>query len=117
MKYIMFKRKIGDLEQLLPFIFPSELVHKEIATVLKNLTELSEARVVNSGEISVYSVQCYGRSQTLDAKAGENDNDIIEGHDYFHGFETDTAISDMVIKALLSGSEMEPGGPTKKEGL
>lgn len=94
MKYIMMKRKIGDVEQLVPIIFPNFIVHKHMAQAIKNLpgNPYNLDNVVHSAGDVIFdscSVHTSGGSETLNIESKEGDNNIIELHDYFQGIVND----------------------------
>lgn len=86
MKYIMFEVKSGDIKRKVPIIFPSMLVHSEIAKALCKVSGLS-SRIVGAGELSIITDGCYGKSTTLKIGCKPNDTKIINNYDYSHGME------------------------------
>lgn len=90
MKYIVFKRKIGNngLEQCLPIVFPHELVHADVAKVVKSLRGMEAATPISAGDVTFrLGAHCNGSSITLNLESrGHDDSVLIDGYDYFHGF-------------------------------
>jgi hypothetical protein len=101
-KYIVLQVKTvndnGEFIRELPFIFPNELVHADVATDLAaaiRSTHIDERRpgavltsVVSAGFISSLSIEggCHGASETLKiASRGKQDDDLIKTLDYMHG--------------------------------
>ena len=87
MKYIMFKRQLeSGITQKLPVLFPSELVHADMAKAVLALDGMEKAEAVSAGEWSPIG-GCSGRSETLKLKSHISDTAIIVMHDYYHGFD------------------------------
>lgn len=85
MKYVMLKIESGDMAQELPFIFPNQLVHSDIAAALESVPGMEGAKVVAAGECHVQS-KCSGRSTTMNLSSrGKRDSENINTIDYCHG--------------------------------
>lgn len=89
MKYIMFGiyDDKNELIRKIPIIFPSILVHKEVAKALSKVNGCS-SRVVSAGDISIKVLSCGGESTTLKIKSKSNDARTIARHDYLFGVDT-----------------------------
>lgn len=86
MKYIILRRKIADIIQAVPIIFPDVLVHKHVAQAIKNLPGnpyFIENKVYSAGDINFHIRSCTGRSTTLNISSTEQDKNIITLADYF----------------------------------
>lgn len=77
---------MGDLKRKVPIIFPSSLVHSEIAKALCKVSGLS-SRIVGAGELSIVTTGCHGKSTTLGIGSKKDDARIINNHDYSFGME------------------------------
>ena len=93
MKYIVMQRKIGDMIQEIPIIFPAQLVHKHVAQALLKLPGNPYNfinKVASAGEVTFDndSITCYGESETLNIKSrGLEDVELIEMIDYGGGIK------------------------------
>ena len=92
MKYIVIEAKFGSGGMEIPFIFPNNLVHEDVAEsmlhYLFKIHEWTDTRVVAAGELSLAAAgfECYGYSQTLKIKSrGDVDTRLIQMHDYGGG--------------------------------
>lgn len=82
----MFEVTSGNMKRKVPIIFPSTLVHSEVAKALCKLEGLS-SRIVGAGELSIKTTGCHGESTTLGIKSKKGDTEIINTYDYAHGLE------------------------------
>ena len=80
MKYIMIETKFG---QKFPVIFPNHFVHCEIAEVM---TRLYGGKVVTAGDCNIECHSTTGKSTSLDLESDEEDFNLINRVDYFHGY-------------------------------
>jgi hypothetical protein len=90
MKYIMMRRDLAGVAQEFPIIFPDFLVHRHVASAIKNfggnVYEIDN-RVVAAGDIHFDDIVCSGHSETLKSKSREEDSKIIKMFDYFQGLK------------------------------
>lgn len=93
MKYIVMRVCYGSPEsgvhQLVPVIFPNQLVHQDVFNKIKELYEPDgPVEIVSAGDIRLEAVECCGDSETLDVESrDEEDDTLIGSFDYFHGIE------------------------------
>lgn len=81
MKYVMFQVE----DQKIPIIFPEQLVHAEVAAVVKAVLS-NGAKVVSAGLITAMAVVATdGDSETLGLKSDPADANIINAYPYEHG--------------------------------
>lgn len=91
MKYIVFEVE-RPLRQRIPFVFPSLLVHAQVAEALLPMLCADhgcEPPIVSAGEVSLYSddIQCSGGSETLGVSSlGYEDSILLRMNDYAIGF-------------------------------
>lgn len=90
MKYIMAEASSGTVRRKIPCVFPSFLVHREVASQFKAALVrhgYSNVSFVSAGEVSLFGtgIHCHGRSETLNVFADEKDGKIIEMYDYLGG--------------------------------
>lgn len=85
MKYIMYEKEINELKRKIPIIFPSELVHIQVAKALKDLVGTSI--IVGAGDFNLLTLECTGKSTTLGIGSKEGDSSIIKNYEYSHGLE------------------------------
>jgi hypothetical protein len=85
MKYIMFIAKIQGNNRRIPIIFPDSLCHIDVAKALKDIVGTS--KVCSAGEINIIVISTHGESTTIGIKAKEEDAEIINNYNYFHGIE------------------------------
>lgn len=90
MKYIMAEALIGNTRRKIPCIFPSSLVHKQVAqeftyTLVRH--GYHSVQIVSAGELNMFGagVECSGHSESLGIAAQEGDGKVIEMYDYLHG--------------------------------
>lgn len=88
MKYIMFQDVDG---RKIPFIFPNNLVHSQVAEVIKPLL-LRNSKIVSAGEIKFSVKNCNGNSETLRVGVLKGDANIIHEYDYCFGFPNETGV-------------------------
>lgn len=95
MKYIMFAREGGALTHNVPIIFPSALVHADVAQAVIMIPAMAAYKLVSAGEVNLamkfgnkfMALTCGGESETLKLKSrGEMDAEIIAGNDYGASF-------------------------------
>lgn len=87
MKYIMLK-VTEPVEQLIPIIFPSNMVHSHIAHAIKCVLSLHhnlDSTVVSAGDITVLAHHVNGKSDTLKCTSVASDADVINSYDYTNG--------------------------------
>jgi len=91
MKYIMFRTQIGSEEQLIPVIFPKQLVHKLVASAMVPCLRWHglEAEPASAGEVTIFGaeVSCHGQSETLKLQSRPEDAAVIHNHDYLFGID------------------------------
>lgn len=89
MKYIMLQRKLGNnITQRIPIIFPSDLVHEDVAKYCKKIEQLQDTVIVSAGDYDIVSHICSGKSETLGIKSDlDKDSAIIFSYDYLYGIE------------------------------
>ena len=105
MKYIVLEVRDNDLSgsepsiRELPFIFPNNCVHKDIADCMTQMLIEDRpkgcsrvVRVVSAGEISSMTLggrgACHGNSTTLKVESrGDVDSALIQTYDYLHGIK------------------------------
>jgi hypothetical protein len=84
----IIKREKG-LEQEIPVLFPSLLVHIEVARAMKPCMhrhfENTDISVVSAGDFNAIDCECSGGSETLRVNSRPQDGNIILSHDYLHG--------------------------------
>lgn len=88
MKYIVLARDLASgRRQELPFIFPEDVPHAEMLSLLNHLSWNAGVRVVAAGEVTFDEPpRCSGRSHSLDrASRGQVDADLIRSHAFRHG--------------------------------
>lgn len=87
MKYIMFKRQVGDMTKLIPVIFPNDLVHKDVADALQQGT-LKNTTIQSAGFISPLNLKPEGGSETLNVNSNPaTDEMVIKMNDYGGGWQ------------------------------
>lgn len=85
MKYVMIKNK--KLNQLVPVIFPSFMVHSVVAQAISQMLKNhhhADPEIVSAGDISCI-VRCSGNSETLGVSSDPIDEHVINTIDYMHG--------------------------------
>lgn len=88
MKYIVLARDLAPgRRQELPFIFPEDMSHGDVAIVLRALFQGVDTHVVSAGEVLFNSAPCcFGRSTSLDKfSRNQFDEYLMQSHDYQHG--------------------------------
>lgn len=87
MKYIMFKQQVGDMDKLVPIIFPNDLVHEDVAKALQE-SVLKDHTIVSAGSISLLNLKAEGRSETLNIESNPvMDSHVIKMNDYGAGWQ------------------------------
>jgi hypothetical protein len=97
MKYVMIERDLGSgMKQLIPVIFPTALVHKDVADAVMRSMRVSEEgvraydmKVVSAGECRVRAEATFGSSGTLMLSARAADAMVISQIDYSSVVEED----------------------------
>lgn len=94
MKYIVLQTVVSNavgVTREYPIIFPSSLVHSEVAEHMQHLL-LREHGVtsiaVAAGDLNLagFNLNCSGKSITLNLDSREGvDSALISTHDYYHG--------------------------------
>lgn len=90
MKYLMFVKSSNLLDHFVPIIFPDELTHSVIATIVLCSPELDGFHVRSAGSIQLggtlmgktFPTICDGWSETLDLKSHPDDAKIISLYEY-----------------------------------
>lgn len=88
MKYIVLARELpSGRRQELPFIFPEDVPHAEMLSLLRHLSWDASMNVVSAGEVAFGApLRCSGSSMSLDrASRGPLDADLIQSHAFRHG--------------------------------
>ena len=88
MKYIMFEQKVGDIVRKVPIIFPDFIVHSDMELWVREMFKIkypSDVKIISAGSISVQVNSVYGKSTTLKLESDQDDLQIINLYDYFHG--------------------------------
>ena len=88
MKYVVIARDLtSGRRQELPFIFPEDVTHADMAALLGTLLQGVDARVVAAGEVLFNSSPCcFGRCTSLDKPSRHQfDEHLIRFHDCRHG--------------------------------
>lgn len=87
MKYVMFSKVGKTLTHHVPIIFPSTMVHADVAAAIAPLLEGFE--ITSAGETNGnLGASCYGSSETLGLSAdSERDSAVIAMNDYGGAFE------------------------------
>lgn len=82
MKYVMFVQENPELKLFVPIVFPSHMVHKDVAEAMI-AGPLAGYTVHSAGEVSPLSMECFGKSTTLGVKSdGDADTLRIQMNDY-----------------------------------
>lgn len=93
MKYIMIQAgTAGSTKQLIPIIFPDNLVHREMAEcVIHTLRRNHKRRAVirSAGFIALETTTCFGESESLNVKSHPEDSAVIKAYPYAHGLVFD----------------------------
>jgi hypothetical protein len=91
MKYIMFKTTLGGEDQLIPVIFPKQLVHALVAEALIPclIKHGYPIEIASAGEVTIFGTEitCHGKSETLKLHADPRDAAVIHNHDYCFGID------------------------------
>jgi hypothetical protein len=76
----------NNMVQNIPIIFPSDLVHDDVAIACRSINGLENTDIVSAGDYDIIDNLCYGESETLNIKSRlEEDSAIILTYDYVHG--------------------------------
>ncbi len=85
-KYIIAEVKFGQMTRQMPFVFPKEMVHQDVAEHVENICAdhlWKMVGVISAGDISLDGVFCSGRSVTCGVKSREDtDNKLFEIYPY-----------------------------------
>jgi hypothetical protein len=91
-KYIMFEVSTREGKQLIPVIFPDQLVHRSVASRLLPMLRTQEGEptvtVSSAGSFTIKHglIVCSGDSETLRTQSKpDRDSYVITNYDYFHG--------------------------------
>lgn len=114
MKYIMIEttpQNAGE-RRFIPFIFPKELVHKEVAAAMLRCLGrhgIGPACVRSAGEVATPfergAMTCHGESETLGVKAHADDTDIVRLIDYHHGLADSIDMTCVVVDSAVDTRE------------
>ncbi len=88
MKYIMLQIELDGLKMNLPIIFPKVLVHKDMVFRIQHLLGAEhrwDSEVVSAGFINMFTLECHGRSESLDIDSRKEDTEIIKRYECEHG--------------------------------
>jgi hypothetical protein len=92
MKYIVLQVVVNGLIREVPIIFPSFLIHSNIAKSIKHNLAMNhnwmQSEVVSAGELNFLGAEpnCSGASETLGISSrGAVDDQLITMYDYNHG--------------------------------
>jgi hypothetical protein len=85
MKYIMYKRTTADVEQLIPIIFPNDLIHKFVNEAILNHPEHKNMVPISAGECNLDCNGVGAGSVSLGLHHVQSDAYVITSHDYAHG--------------------------------
>lgn len=92
MKYVMLKLKhlSTGMERLVPVVFPTLLVHSDVAKSVGECQPLSSdhfsTTVDSAGFIRMDTLECYGESESLDKKSQpERDSEVVRTYSYMGG--------------------------------
>lgn len=101
MKYVLVKAG-HPLNREVPIIFPSLMVHAQVAEVLGWLLQthhgVTEWQVVSAGDVAFDRALCGGMSETLKVSSLPEDAAVIETYDYSNG-DRDMALH---VQAMIS---------------
>lgn len=89
MKYITFSVEINDTKIIVPFIFSSMLVHRDMTDncrVIKRTFPTAKVTLRSAGMVNS-SLECSGESETLNISSHPDDTRILQSYDYCHGIE------------------------------
>lgn len=98
MKYIIFHID-SDPPRKVPIIFPSNLVHKQVAQASSKLVDSS--KIYSAGELVCRVKNVQGHSSTIGIKSKLNDTEIINNYDYQFGLDVEqTSEIEKVLEEL-----------------
>ena len=87
-KYVMLKIRLGEIDKMVPIIFPDFMIHEDIAKsaqlILKDFHNF-DSTVSSAGDIQFEYPLCSGKSETLNVKSDPEDEETIRLYDYLHG--------------------------------
>lgn len=88
MKFIIIERKLKDgFVELIPIIFPNNLVHLDVYHNLTGTTK-DEVKCVSAGDFNPI-LGCSGESVTLGIKCKNGSSNLIANIDYYSVFTKD----------------------------
>lgn len=91
MKYVVLRHEGKALTRDIPFIFPNELVHQDVAVAMqRHLAKDHEldTYAVSAGDFCPITGICSGGSETLDMESrGDEDTRLIAAIDYGAGLQ------------------------------
>ena len=103
MKYIMFEHEIEGQKQLIPIIFPKQLVHELVARHMNVCFARHgfQTKPVSAGEVSVFGTKltCTGYSETLKLESKPTDAAVIHNYDYMFGIEA-PGVEDVISRLV-----------------
>lgn len=90
MKYIMFHKNAHNLDHYIPIIFPDDLTHLIVATIMQCSPELEGFKVRSAGSVQLggtimgrhFKTICDGWSETLNLHSHADDARIITLYEY-----------------------------------
>lgn len=86
MKYVMLRTQFGNMEQLVPIIFPNQLGHDQVAQAILRVLP-NGGTVVSAGDVSLdrANIDRYSSSISCNVAAHYDDDIVINTIDYMHG--------------------------------
>lgn len=89
MKYVMLQVQMNQMCNLLPVIFPAQLVHVDVATGMRAVCGMhwprAEVSFVSAGTIILDNVEVGGHSTTMGLRSHPDDASIIYSIDVMRG--------------------------------
>lgn len=88
MKYVMFEQDMGQVKRKIPILFPTHLVHRDIAELVEKIMREKykwNIKLVSAGEFNYVDGTTYGKSTTLNMASNPDDGPVIQMYDYMHG--------------------------------
>lgn len=117
MKYVMFRTKArGGLATLIPIIFPSSLVHGDVARAMF-LVLGEDVKLVSAGECIIDCDSTHGSSTTLALESSEDDANVITRHDYYFGIVDDPESARLDYEAKYAAESRMTIDELHKHGL
>lgn len=87
MKYIVIEKFDGLITRKYPIIFPSFLIHKDVAETMLNGV-LKDGKVISGGDINSFDMpKPYGKTTSLKLPSRPQDEQLIKMCDYNGGLE------------------------------